>query len=306
MSSADVHAAVDWRSTLERLGVPESALSGRHTACPACGGRDRFRFDDRHRRGDFYCNGCGAGDGFDLLRRVHGWSFPEAKAAVLGTARIPEATHRSTPPRPTLARPGARIRDLLRTSCTVTDSDDAVRYLLGRHVFPPLPPGCTLRAHPGADYWHDRERVGRFPCLLAPVHDVAGELVSLHATYLHDGRKIQEHEPRKLLGPLTGRDGCAIRLATAGDVLGVAEGIETALAAGQLHDLPTWAAISAAILAKFTPPKHVSRVVIFADRDPAGLEAAWHLRDRLEIPCELRVPRPPAKDWADVLERARA
>ena len=64
--------------------------------------------------------------------------------------------------------------------------------------------------------------------------------------------------------------------------------------------MPTWAALSAAVLAKFQPPASVTKLVIFADRDVAGLEAAWKLRDRLQIECELRVPSPPAKDWADV------
>lgn len=308
MSAVDLHAAVDWPATLARLGIPEAALTGRHTACPACGGSDRFRFDNYQGKGGFYCNQCGAGDGFDLLRRVHGWTFPEAKRQVLETtehwrysARPPSlATVASEP-----ARPGARIRDLLRTSCPVADCDDAQRYLAGRHLLP-IPDG--LRAHAGAEYWHEGQRIGRYPALLAPVRDIDGDLVSLHVTYLQDGRKLQDHEPRKLLGPLRGREGCAVRLqpkeshAATHSVLGIAEGIETALAAWHVHSVPTWAALSAAVLAKFQPPPGVEKLVIFADRDVAGLEAAWKLRDRLTIECDLQVPKPPAGDWADVLE----
>ena len=36
-----------WRSILTVLGMDERALSGKHGPCPLCGGRDRFRFDDR-------------------------------------------------------------------------------------------------------------------------------------------------------------------------------------------------------------------------------------------------------------------
>lgn len=305
MSAADLHAVLDWRDTLVRLGIPEAALTGRHTACPACGGSDRFRFDNWQGKGGFYCNGCGAGDGFDLLQRVHGWSFAEAKRAVEGPAGVAAAT----PRRPSLAllssepaRPGARIRDLLRTSCPVADCDDVVRYLAGRHLLP-VPDG--LRAHASAEYWHERQCIGRFPALLAPVRDIDGELVSLHVTYLQDGRKLQGHEPRKLLGPLRGREGCAVRLGNPEGVLGIAEGVETAIAAWHVHSVPTWAALSAAVLAKFQPPPGVEKLVIFADRDVAGLEAAWKLRDRLTIECELQVPKPPAKDWADVLEVQR-
>lgn len=310
VSAADVHAVVDWRDTLVRLGIPEAALTGRHTACPACGGTDRFRFDDRHGRGGFFCNGCGAGDGFDLLQRVHGWDFAEALRAVeesTGSRVAPVPQKSAKPPsEPAIAAPGGRIRDLLRTSAAVHDVPDAVGYLHGRHLYPSLPDGCTLRAHAAADYWHEGQRIGRFPALLAPVHDLDGELVSLHATYLRDGWKLRDHEPRKLLGRLTGRRGCAVRLGKPEGVLGIAEGVETALAAWHVHGIVTWAALSAAVLAKFEPPAGVERLVIFADRDVAGLEAAWKLRDKLTIPAQLSVPTPPAKDWADVLERARA
>ncbi|EMO7976668.1 helicase, partial [Salmonella enterica subsp. enterica serovar Kentucky] len=45
------------------INVPDSPR--RHAPCPACGGKDRFRFDDNG-RGSFICNQCGAGDGLDL------------------------------------------------------------------------------------------------------------------------------------------------------------------------------------------------------------------------------------------------
>ena len=51
---------------------------GKHGPCPACGGKDRFRFDDKEHRGTFYCSACGAGDGFYLLRNVKGVSIIEA------------------------------------------------------------------------------------------------------------------------------------------------------------------------------------------------------------------------------------
>ena len=44
--------------------------TGKHTSCPACGGKDRFRFDDKQGDGTFYCNQCGAGNGFQLIMNV--------------------------------------------------------------------------------------------------------------------------------------------------------------------------------------------------------------------------------------------
>lgn len=126
--------------------------------------------------------------------------------------------------------------------------------------------------------------------------------MTAHITYLQGGRKLGDHEPRKILSPMTGRRGCAVRLMPAGEVLGVAEGIETALAAYLLHGVPVWSALNAPLLAKFVPPREVHKVIIFADRDVAGLEAAYHLRDELDGRCavELCLPPAPAGDWAEV------
>lgn len=57
------------------------------TPCPACGGRDRFRYDDKNGNGDYICQHCGAGDGISLIQKVTGLSFPEALseiAAIVG------------------------------------------------------------------------------------------------------------------------------------------------------------------------------------------------------------------------------
>ena len=36
-----------WPGILTALGVPAKALRNRHGPCPVCGGKDRFRFDDK-------------------------------------------------------------------------------------------------------------------------------------------------------------------------------------------------------------------------------------------------------------------
>ena len=167
----------------------------------------------------------------------------------------------------------------------------------------PLPEGCTLRAHATVEYWDKGRRIGRFPALLADICDVAGALVTLHVTYLQGGRKLTGHEPRKQLSAVAGRSGCAVRLMPAGEELGVAEGIETALAAHRLHDVSVWAALNTALLARFEPPPAVRTLLLFADRDAPGLEAAARLMERLQgrVRLEMRIPKTPAKDWNDVL-----
>ena len=70
-----------WPDILMRLGVDPAYLRNVHGPCPGCGGKDRFRFDDKNGRGTFICGGAGdiqAGDGFTLLEQTYGWTFKEA------------------------------------------------------------------------------------------------------------------------------------------------------------------------------------------------------------------------------------
>ncbi|WP_392552726.1 primase-like DNA-binding domain-containing protein [Orbus wheelerorum] len=50
----------------------------KHKPCPLCGGKDRFRYDDKNGKGDFICNQCGAGDGINLIERVYRCTAKEA------------------------------------------------------------------------------------------------------------------------------------------------------------------------------------------------------------------------------------
>lgn len=57
------------------------------TPCPACGGCDRFRFDDKNGNGDYFCQHCQGGDGLDLIGKCTHLSFPEVVkevGAILG------------------------------------------------------------------------------------------------------------------------------------------------------------------------------------------------------------------------------
>ncbi|MEH8229849.1 DUF927 domain-containing protein [Aeromonas veronii] len=80
----------NWASVLADLEIDVDE-TGAHGPCPVCGGSDRFRFDDLEGRGTWFCNQCDphAGDGFDLVRKVHG--VPASRAinmvgAALGMA----------------------------------------------------------------------------------------------------------------------------------------------------------------------------------------------------------------------------
>ena len=63
-----------WESIFTALGITVPAR-GKHGACPVCGGKDRFHFDDKEGRGTWICRQCEgkhAGDGLDLVCKATG------------------------------------------------------------------------------------------------------------------------------------------------------------------------------------------------------------------------------------------
>ena len=102
-------------------------------------------------------------------------------------------------------------------------------------------------------------------------------------------------------GPLTGS---SIRLyAPCNGHIGIAEGIETALAAQQASGVPTVAAYCAANLSSWRWPTGTHRIVVFADNDKTGRDAAERLRVRAHLAgvrCEILAPSTCGTDWCDV------
>jgi putative DNA primase/helicase len=147
MSGTIERARGRWREILPRLVVSPRCLVNRHGPCPICGGKDRFRFDDKDGTGSYYCNQCGPGVGIILLRKLNGWDHAAACRKVdqiIGTDWKP--TPQPAPAKPDNARRLAKIERLLNeaTSLVVVD-----RYLRrrGLSVFiarPPRAPGLPV------------------------------------------------------------------------------------------------------------------------------------------------------------------
>tara|TARA_R110000824_G_scaffold31699_6_gene102825 strand:- start:21 stop:1367 length:1347 start_codon:yes stop_codon:yes gene_type:complete len=174
-----------------------------------------------------------------------------------------------------------------------------------------------LRFEPKLQYRdEDGNLVGTFPALLAAIRDQNGELITLHRTYLtKNGKKARVPSPKKMMPVPDDLEvvGGAIRLGDVQDgVVGVAEGMETALSVFRATGLSTWSCVSSSILQGFKPPKGTKVVVNWADKDrsAAGEKAAAVLAERLEsqgialITLLPKVPIPRSAkgiDWNDVL-----
>jgi putative DNA primase/helicase len=133
-------------------------------------------------------------------------------------------------------------------------------------------------------------------------HDGTG--VTLHRTYLTaDGHKANVTPAKKFMAGLR-LNGGAVRLSRVADWIGVAEGIETALAASMRFGVPVWAATNAVLLEQFRPPEGVKTVWIMGDSDSSytGQAAAYNLARRLVrdgYGVELHFPANLDTDWCD-------
>ena len=102
---------------------------------------------------------------------------------------------------------------------------------------------------------------------------------------------------------MLGSASCAvIKLSPFKNVLGIAEGIETALSASSLFNMPVWAVLTAGGMARFPLIPHIQHLTIFADNDDAGAQAAKSSARRYHssgATGEIRTPPVQFKDWND-------
>ena len=145
------------------------------------------------------------------------------------------------------------------------------------------------------------------PAMVARVEGPGG-LQGLHLTTLEpDGRGRKEKKLAKGSKPKGG----AIRLypLEEGQPLALAEGIETALAVREATGWPVWATIAAPFMKEVVLPGEANEVVIAADHDRAGIDAAHALARKLlreGRKVRLAVPPEEGEDWLDVLVRVKS
>lgn len=217
---------------------------------------------------------------------------------------------------------GVRARDLFDADQTVDESEirqfgpdrNACRLWREAHALSESPAEAYLGsraievASPDLRY-HERTPLGpkgeaRFlPAMLAAVRNDEG-VIAVHRTFLDPlGNRLAAFDrPKRALGSLqTG----AVRLAMPrGGRLGLAEGIETALAATQLSGIPCWATLGNERFGLVTVPESVRELFLFLDADEGGDLAQERACGAYAAPGRrivIRRPRKAGYDWADVL-----
>ncbi len=162
----------------------------------------------------------------------------------------------------------------------------------------------TLRRHGALLH----KATGLYLCgMVAAVQAPTREIMGIHRTFLTGDwkRKAPVSSPKMALGALGAG---AVRLAAAGEEIGLCESIETGLSAMQLFSIPTWCALGSERLHKVEFPPEVRHVVIFGDNGNAGRKAAMRAVEAFTVRgCKVTLRFPPAEfgDFNDLLQHRK-
>lgn len=259
----------------------------------------------------YHCFGCDAhGSVIDFIMAYDRVDFLEACRRITGNIVTPQVAP------PVMSKAEIEKEKAAKQSNAVSLWNASVpargtlaeRYLQARGIA--LPPPASLRFHAGV--WHAEARTYG-PCMVGAVQGANGNIIAVHRTWLkRDGSGKADYTPaKKAMGPWSGGH---IRLAKRAPVLGIAEGIETALSVmTAIPELPCWSAMSLGNLGAPVPDE-VNEVIICADNDGADKDKAMHegilarcataLKDKGK---RVRIAYPPRgydfNDWLQQLRR---
>ena len=273
--------------------------SGRHWrgACPVCG-RDAFSLTANGEKPLVHCfAGC---EPKDLLAVVR-------PRAPVERARRVRARSCADPAPPDQPRDWSAEAEALWNRGVAFDGTLLETYLAHRGCL--IPDAQDIRFLPAGSYGAD-------PAMLARVTDaVTAQPISLHFTRLAaDGRgKAACDRPKRLLGGHR-KAGGVVRLVEDAEVtagLGLAEGIETALAVMAGGWSPVWATLDAGNMAAFPVLDGIESLSLFADNDArgTGLQAAETCAKRWRADgreAGIVMPTETDTDWNDIGREGQA
>lgn len=290
-----------WINLLIQAGISPKFLTPKHGPCPFCGGRDRFRFDNKNSSGSAFCNQCGGMSGFSFLARALGLNSKKDSMKVfefinqnIGSTHHKTNLQIETP----IKNQSKKIYEIIMKIWEGSISLDNINAEVGRKYF--LNRGISnfskiesLRFNQRCYYNNQHGCCIYYPALISKIENVDGKLIGIHRIFLTElGNKIPS-EAKKSLGQISGG---AVRIDKFFDSeIALCEGIETAFAVRELFNIPTWATLSTSGLKSIKLPKEIKKVIIYADKDKnfAGQIAAQSLQGKLQnlgIKSHIRYP----------------
>ena len=287
-----------WLGILSKF-IGAKYLTGRHCGCPLCGeGTDRFRFDDKEGNGTFICNYCGAGSGLHLLASYQNITHKDAAKMVYDI--LPEI--KDVPNTPPQIDKHERVKKIWAKREKIVHGDNVQRYLESRGITG-IPPTLFKVQH---GVYQDKVWIPLTAMVAKCVNN--GKATGLHFTFLKDGKKADVESQRQIYSAGDGiLNGSVIKLHEPKDgTILIAEGIETALSAAVICNLPAWATMTAGMMERVNIPDGITQVIICADHDLSftGQAAAYTLAKRLvNAGLTVDVMLPAMGDWNDTLRQ---
>jgi putative DNA primase/helicase len=263
-----------WRDIFYSLGLPEETVK-ENKPCVFCSGDDRASLLEYTDGTVYFCRQCKGHTPIDVVMKVKGWTFRQAADEIRKIAGHIEP-HK---PKPIDA---SQVNNIIR-GCR-KDNGEIKKYLANRGITSfPLK---DVMYHPSLSTYADEAKTMKHTggAMVAMIRNVKGELLGIHKTFITNGYKAPIKNPKKMQ-KIRELKGGTIQLFPATKHIGLAEGIETALAVHQRFNIPVWACYSAHGLESVELPDFIEHVFIFSDNDDSytGQAASYALAKRLTL-----------------------
>jgi len=284
-------AVGQWPTLLPALGITVG-LNGQHTACPVCGGKDRFRFDNQAGRGTWLCNQCGAGDGLALVEKALAVTTKEAAAqvaALLGSNPAP--TGSTAMPKNDQDKVAACQRAACQAKAIVSAGVTQTGHAYLNAKGWPDEPALTLHGHTlrlGGETFKQGD-------LVVPLFDDHGALVNVQL--------INASGIKRMLAGGQVREAAHVFAGETQAVMWLVEGYATGLTVHRLTGDAVYVALSAnnlpSLAAQLRERFPDARLLIAADNDENGKGQAKADEAALLSGGKTALPAEPG-DWNDV------
>lgn len=291
-------------------GVTGANIEGKKEGepCPVCSaGTNRFVFDNSMGIGNNLCRKCDGGEGksaksrtgLKLIADIQGCTFDEACTLAGDWLKLtPPERYINQPSRPAPApqEQGPQISEKDQqwakkmisealNGATDIEGTPAQRYLQSRGLKADYPIH-NIRFNKIERYEKDQApKSWQQNALIEKLTDPEGKLEGLQRVYLKDDdSKDTRKQTPKLTGNSNAQARASVKLFDPAEIMGIGEGIETALAAHELSNLPVWASLNSGRLKSWEPPAIAKTIFIFADLDVSntGYAAAAELYSKLK------------------------